>query len=294
MKAADVPSEIQRQHQPNADTVRVLTYNIFGRHGNWEQRRPVLIEGLQVLAADLIAFQETVVVDDFDQVADLLAPGYAIVHSAARATDGTGCSIASRWPIAQVRELDLNVTPRTADFPCTTLLAEIDAPAPFGRLLFVNHFPDYQVDHERERELQTVLAAREIEVMVARHPMHVVLAGDLDAEPDAASLRFLTGKQSLAGTSVCYRNAWDSAHPDGKESGETLSNRNSLSPAATGDWPFRRIDHLLVRHGPHGGPSLRIAACELAFAQPIGDVWASDHFGLVADLTVPQPTIEAS
>jgi endonuclease/exonuclease/phosphatase family metal-dependent hydrolase len=289
--AADFPSKILRQHEPNADTVRVLTYNIFGRQGYWAQRRPVLIEGLQILAADLIAFQETVVVDDFDQVADLLDSGYVIVHSEARAADGTGCSIASRWPITHLRELDLNLTPRTADFPCTTLVAEIDAPEPFGQLLFVNHFPDYQVDHEHERELQTVLTAREIEAIVAQQPTHVVLAGDLDAEPDAASIRFLTRKQSLAGLSVCYRSAWDSAHPDGKEPGETFSSRNALSPA---DWPFRRIDHLLVRHGAHGGPSLRITACELAFAEPLADIWASDHFGLVADLTMPEPSIEDS
>jgi endonuclease/exonuclease/phosphatase family metal-dependent hydrolase len=284
--ASDFPSKILRHHEPITGRVRVLTYNIFGRHGNWMQRRPVLMDGLHGLAADLIAFQETVVV--------LLDSGYAIVHSEARDADGMGCSIASRWPITHLREFDLNVTPRTAGFPCTTLVAEIDAPEPFGQLLFVNHFPDYQVDHEHERELQTVLTAREIEVIVAQRPTHVVLAGDLDAEPEAASIRFLTGKQSLAGLSVCYRSAWDSAHPDGKEPGETFSSRNALSPAADVDWPFRRIDHLLVRHGAHGGPSLRIAACEPAFAEPLADIWASDHFGLVADLTVPEPSIEDS
>ena len=144
-----------------------------------------------------------------------------------------------------MRELDLSVvSPRTGDFACTTLIAEIAAPPPFGPLLLVNHFPDYQVDHELERERQTVLAARALENMVAERPMHVLLAGDLDAEPDAASLRFLTGKQSLDGISVCYRNAWDSAHPG--EPGHTFTPDNPLAPA---DWPFRRIDHILVRCG---------------------------------------------
>jgi len=50
------------------------------------------------------------------------------------------------------------------------------------------------------------------------------------------------------------------------------------------DWPFGRIDYVLVRCGEHGGPTLPIAACERIFDTPVDGVWASDHFGLVADL----------
>jgi hypothetical protein len=38
-----------------------------------------------------------------------------------------------------------------------------------------------------------------------------------------------------------------------------------------------------VRCGDHG-PSLEVAACALAFDEPVGGVWASDHFAVVADL----------
>jgi hypothetical protein len=40
----------------------------------------------------------------------------------------------------------------------------------------------------------------------------------------------------------------------------------------------------MVRSGVKG-PTLDTAACSLAFDQPAGGVWASDHFGVVADLT---------
>ncbi|MDQ3780276.1 MAG: hypothetical protein M3354_07010, partial [Chloroflexota bacterium] len=55
------------------------------------------------------------------------------------------------------------------------------------------------------------------------------------------------------------------------------------------DWPFQRIDHIFVRCGERGGPTLEIAACALAFAEPVDGVWASDHFAVVADLFVPAP-----
>jgi exonuclease III len=46
----------------------------------------------------------------------------------------------------------------------------------------------------------------------------------------------------------------------------------------------RRIDYLLIHCGDHG-PTLRIADCRRVFDEPVGGVWASDHHGVVADLT---------
>jgi endonuclease/exonuclease/phosphatase family metal-dependent hydrolase len=274
---------------PPEGGVRVATLNLWGRSGAWADRRAALIAGFRDLRPDLVAFQEVVRTDDYDQVADLLGPGYAVAHEAVGLVPNaphSGVSIASRWPIAAVHEVDLHLTPRTADFPCTTLGAEISAPEPVGPLLFVNHFPSYQLSFELERELQTVAAARFIEDLVGGRDLHVVLAGDLDADPDAASIRFWTGRQTLGGMSVCYRDAWESAHPG--EPGPTFTPDNPLMGDQTRDWPFRRIDYVFVRCADDG-PTLDVAACARIFDQPIGGVWASDHFGVVADLAVPPP-----
>ena len=156
----------------------------------------------------------------------MLGPRWHVAHFSDRADGVEGISIAARRPLAAVHEVDLNLTPRTAGFPCGTLVAEVDMPAPAG-------------------------------------------------------LRFWTGRQSLAGTSVCYRDAWERAHPG--EPGPTFSpEENPL--VGDPDWPFRRIDHILVRCGEHGGPTLGIERCERIFDRPDGGVWASDHFGVTADL----------
>jgi endonuclease/exonuclease/phosphatase family metal-dependent hydrolase len=278
-----------------ADGVRVATLNLWGRFGAWPDRRSVLVDGLRVLRPDLIAFIEAVKTDDYDQVTEVLGAGYHVAHQRGRDrdADGRGVSIASRWPLGQVHEVDLHVTARTAGFPCVTLVAEVAAPAPVGPLLFVNSCPNFQLDYELERELQAVASARFVEELVGERGLHVVLAGDFDAVPDAASLRFWCGRQSLGGMSVCYRNAWESIHPD--DPGHTFSPRNPLvgSPrnplVVDGETPLevgRRIDHIMVRCGHHG-PTLDIAACERIFDEPVDGVWASDHFGVVADLVVP-------
>ncbi len=199
-----------------------------------------------------------------------------------------GISIASRWPLGDVKEIDLQVTPRTANFPAAALIAEVHVPAA-GTLLFVNHFPNWQLNFEYERELQTVKAARFIEQYIEKSKPQVILVGDMDAGPEASSIRFLSGRQSLDSTSVCYRDVWESVHPD--ESGHTFTPVNTFVKEQVikgthpfRDWPFRRIDYIFVRFGEHGGNALDIIACERIFDEPVDSVWASDHFGLVADL----------
>ncbi|HEX6680454.1 MAG TPA: hypothetical protein VF063_07395 [Gaiellaceae bacterium] len=109
-------------------------------------------------------------------------------------------------------------------------------------------------------------------------------AGDLSSDPDAANVRFITGRQSLERTSACYRDAWEAIHPD--ERGETSKTENPL--VADWDWPFKRLDYVFVRCGDHGGPTLEVAACERIFDHAVDGVWASDHFGVWADLDLPR------
>lgn len=264
-------------------TLRLLTMNLWGIHGAWPDRRALLLEGLDQLRPDLLTLQETIVTDSYDQVLDLLGERYHIAHQSRddREPNGSGISIASRWPLENVRELDLHVNDRTANFACTTMLADVSTPA--GPLLLVNHFPSWKLQLEAEREAQAVIAAQAIEQAAPHLDNHVLLAGDFDADPAAASIRFFTGRQSLEGMSVCYRDAWASVHPD--VPGHTYTPDNEIM--ADGDWPFRRIDHILVRCGEHGGPTLTIRGCQRIFDRPRDGVWASDHFGLIADVAPP-------
>ena len=121
------------------------------------------------------------------------------------------------------------------------------------------------------------------EAIVSERPMHAVLAGDLDAVPEAASIRVLCGLQSLDGLSVCHRDAWGATHPD--DPGHTFALHNPLvmEESDARQEVSRRIDYIFVRCD-EDGPTLEITSCALAFAEPIDGTFASDHFG--ADLEV--------
>lgn len=253
--------------------MRVATLNIWGANGDWTGRRALLRNGFAALEPDLIALQETIVTSQNDQVGEILADGYHIVHSRRRASDGMGVSIASRWPVANVEELTLQGSARDDAFPCTTLIVTTEAPHINSPIRFVNHFPSWKPQQELEREQQAVQAARRLEELDG----HVIVTGDFDADAAAASLRFWTGHQSLAGLSVCYRDAWERVHP-GAPIATFAPEENPL--VADPDWPFGRIDHVLVRCSEHGGPTLSIRDCQRIFDNPP----ASDHYGILADL----------
>ncbi|MFC7550053.1 endonuclease/exonuclease/phosphatase family protein [Plantactinospora sp. GCM10030261] len=258
--------------------MRTATMNIFGEGPDWEYRRTVLAAGFADLAPDLVTLQEVVVDGGRDQAREILGAGYHLVRQREVGAARMSAVIASRWPIGRTVEVNLHLTEGSAS---TTMISEIDAPAPIGPLWLVHHLPDWWLDHEHERQLQAVAAARTVAELAAERSGHVVLAGDLNADPEAASVRFWTGHAALDGMSVCYRDAWVSARPG--EPGRTFVPENPY--AADGDWPFRRIDYVMVRCGTHGGPTLRITGCERIFDRP-GAV-ASDHYGLVADLEPP-------
>ena len=276
--------------ETSSGVVRVATLNLWGWHGAWDERRSALVDGLRELQPDIIAFQEAVVADGYDQVADLLGAGYHIVHQEGRDAQGTGLSIARSWEVGKVWEETLHATPRVE--PGELAVAEILAPDPLGTLLFAHHNASWQLGLEHERELQAAAAARFVESLLGkREARHVVLAGDLNAAPDSASVRFWRGLQSLDAMSVSYRDAWESVHP--LDPGHTFTPHNPL--VAGGEWALevgRRIDYVMVRCADHG-PTLEVTACERIFDKPVDSVWASDHFGVVADLAIPEPSFRA-
>jgi endonuclease/exonuclease/phosphatase family metal-dependent hydrolase len=264
----------------------VMTMNVLSfDHADGMRRSEVLREGIRRLRPDVIALQETTLHSGHDQAADLLGEGCLYAHHSSRSPNGVGATLGSRWPVAIIQEVDLHSTPRV-DLPwAAALVVEIELPQPFGPTLFVHHKPSYQIGYAREREVQAVVCAQAVEDQMRDRGRHVVLLGDFDDVPDSSSIRFWTGKQSLGDLSVAYRDAWSAVHPD--DAGHTFTPINPLTIAGEMSLELgRRIDYIMIRCGVHG-PTLEVADCQLAFDKPIDGLWASDHFGVLARLTVP-------
>ena len=270
--------------------VRLATLNVFGRRAGWAERLDVAKAGFADLHPDIVSLQEVIKTADYDQVRELLGERYDVAHHSVRLADGQGDSIASRWPITAVHEVDVPLRSGLGRIS-STLVAQVDMPAPIGPVVVVNHATAFELTQEAHREHQAVVVAGFLERLIEAHPAHVVVAGDFNASPGAASMRFWTGQQSLDASSVCYRDAWAAQHPLG--AGHTFTAENLLTATAEGgEWELelgRRIDYILVRCTEHG-PTLDIAACHRFLDRPVGGVWASDHFGVSADLSAVTPS----
>jgi endonuclease/exonuclease/phosphatase family metal-dependent hydrolase len=156
-----------------------------------------------------------------------------------------------------------------------------------GEVLFVSASSSWRLESEAARERQA-LALTDLD---ARHrrDLPTIIAGDFNAEPDAASMRFLTGRQSLAGRSVLYHDAWSVA---GEGPGWTWSVDNPNARAVVDQIVRqpnhkRRIDYVLVGSWhAHPKAHCRVESVRLAFDEPVDDVWPSDHCGVLAEVDV--------
>jgi endonuclease/exonuclease/phosphatase family metal-dependent hydrolase len=260
--------------------VRCATFNVLGpANPDWDRRRVVIGDALRGLGADVVALQEVRAGD----VEQLLGPDYQVTPFSATSEDGIGGVLATRVPHRVLEEIDQRTAEHGEDLPwCATLIVELEVLA--GRLVVAHHKPNWPFPLEVEREQQARRAALAVERHAGDGP--AVVLGDFDATPDAASMSFWRGRRSLDGVSVCYQDAWETARPD--ELGFTFSAENPLVRAGeVATAVSRRIDYVLIRAGRHGA-LLEALRCDRLLDQPVGGVWASDHYGVVADLAVPQ------
>jgi endonuclease/exonuclease/phosphatase family metal-dependent hydrolase len=262
--------------------LRVVTANVLGpANAAWERRLPVLARDLRTAAPDIAALQE-VPARDPGVVSELLGEGYHVSSFSRTADDGVGGVLATRWPHRVLTEVDQRDPARPEDLPwAATLLALV--PTPVGDVLVAHHKPSWQFPWEAARERQALAAARAVEDHVGT--AHALVLGDFDGTPDSSALLLLRGRRAVDGFGVCYQDAWETVHP--ADPGFTFDAVNPLVRAGeVATAVTRRIDYVLVRSGPHG-PTLQVASCERLFTAPVDGVWASDHFGLVAELALP-------
>ncbi len=278
--------------------LRILTMNIWGFSAPYAARMRLLRDGIRRLDPDLMAFQEAGFTREKHQVAETLQGlGYHILHqfehSGSFGCPEDGMCIASRWPMKLAEVLSLQLTKRARGVPYAALAVKVAAPEPAGQLLFVNAKPSWELSAERERELQAVAMARMVERHSSLDGFPPIIAGDFDATPDAASIRFLTGQQSLNGMSVSYGDAWDQGG-DGT-GGYTWTYRNPGARISLDRWKVgrrheRRIDYIFLGWPRYFKKYARVRRCRVELNRPTKGTWPSDHFAVYAEIDVISPS----
>jgi endonuclease/exonuclease/phosphatase family metal-dependent hydrolase len=272
--------------------LRVVTINVWNTEGE-PGRLEAINRELRRLDPDLVALQEVVQTAEVTSLDTLLA-GMDLqrTHQAdvQRFTPPFsdrygGSAVATRWPHEALDALDLRL-PDAADVPWATLAVAVQLPGE-GELLFIGATAAWRLGAEAARERQAI-AVTDLD---ARHrrELPTIIAGDFNANPDAASIRYLTGRQSLAGRSVRYSDAWEVAG-DGPGYTWTVDNPNAsgvIDQIVKQPGHRSRFDYVFVGSwDAHPKAHARIQSAALAFDRSIDGIQVSDHFGLVIDLEV--------
>jgi endonuclease/exonuclease/phosphatase family metal-dependent hydrolase len=267
-----------------ATRVRVVTWNLWGRYGPWAERQPAILENLRMIDADIVCLQEAWH-DGADSQPDTLAAalGLTAIYAPAFEMNGawSGNVVLTRWPVTrhEIVELPMSGGGATDTDPGERRLAlfvEVDGPR--GPLqVFCTHL-SWRADWSGVRQAQV---ARLCELIRSTRPRQFppIVCGDLNAVPASDEIRMLTGLGSVPVPGVVLRDAWEEA--GGPHDGSTISHRNPYA-AATLDRDVR-IDYILVGWPKSAGAG-HILGASVAGDQPVGGLYGSDHFAVMADL----------
>ena len=268
----------QPEDAPIETRLRVVTWNIWWQFGPWKARAPAILATLAELDADLIALQE-VWSDSTTNHAAILAEqlGYHHVHGTGMRQKGvvTGDAILSRWPIIRHDMIRL-YDQKGIEENRVAVFAEIDGPR--GPLCLVSTHLNWKQQHSHIRQRQIAdLAGFVAKNQAGTYPP--IVCGDFNAEPVSDEIRMMTGDTDCPVEELVFHDAWAFAGDGGTGYTWDISNPH----AATVLEPNRRIDYIFA-----GWPGKRgaghILDCKVTCDKPVGGIWPSDHFGLVAEM----------
>lgn len=267
-------------------TLRCVTLNLWGGSPPLPERMQVVADELRRLTPDVVALQEVrAIAGQLPNQAETLAAVCGLKYAFGSAAlagkpDDWGLAILSRGAVLEHSTIDL---PGPEPSERRILLsARVETHA--GPLWVHDTHLNYRLRDGVQREQQVAVIDAAIAARAEDRPQ--ILMGDFNASPMGDEIRWLRGQVTLGGRRVHYQDAWAKCHP--LEPGWTWCSANpNVSPLAFLE-PDRRIDYIFVTSMRRDGRG-RIHDCRIAFDRPSPEgVFASDHFGLCADVQLMQ------
>lgn len=277
--------------------MRVATLNILHSTESLEERVAHLIDILADERLDFLCLQEVLLPEfaGFD-IVQRVADGLGLSHTDFYALDArkSGVAVLSRYALERAVQ-----EPLTWGQPLLAVRATVS-----NRSVYVMNL-HASWGRNNENRLRESLYADKLARQFYGSPADkserpvVILAGDMNAVPDAENIRFLTGLDSQDGTSTLWVDAWEAA--DSGEEGWTTGDPTYLAQATASNMPLgvyvpsampcRRIDYIFLYEwvwGQAGYPlSTRRFASEIFLDSRGRKLTVSDHYGVLTELFMP-------
>jgi endonuclease/exonuclease/phosphatase family metal-dependent hydrolase len=262
--------------------VRVVTWNLWWRYGEWQRRSEAIAQTLKAIKPDIVFLQE-VWQEGADNHAERLATQLGLTHAFApeREEKGVaqGLALLSRWPLRDRERRAL--PPVDVKAPSIALRAFIDGPR--GPLLAIaTHLTPLL--HRSEQRMNQVRALVEFaaEADWREHGQlgRTLIAGDFNAQPDSDEIRLLTGRTAPHRRGWVFLDAWESGG-DGSPGYTVAKDNPNATPLL---FPNLRFDYIFTRWPSGPGGVGHPVTTEVAGIKPINGIVPSDHYAVVADI----------
>jgi endonuclease/exonuclease/phosphatase family metal-dependent hydrolase len=265
--------------------VRVVTWNVWWRYGDWRARLPAIGATLKTLDPDIVCLQEAWR-DEHASQSEILASELGLAHAhfaPEREANGVtqGLALLSRWPLRDPAQQALP-TPADAGAPNIALRAFVDGPR--GPLLVTTtHLTSFPM-RSAEREAQVRAVVDFVAAAEWRAPDksgRTIITGDFNAPSDSDEIRLLTGRRAPSRAGWVFVDAWDAAG-DGSPGHTFVTENPHCAPTLM---PNLRWDYIFVRwpYSRPGGVGHPLRA-SVAGAAAVNGMVPSDHYAVVADL----------
>ncbi len=275
--------------------VRMATWNLQGRTGDWESRQQAQLATLAEVTPDVVALQESWVEPEGATQAGWLAERLGMHAVTAAELAGfdryPGApywvvnSLVARWPLVQLAARPLPDEHGEGTWR-HVLIARVERPdTEGGPFLAVAAHLEHGLDRSPTRRAQAGALAAELSTHLGppearREALPAVLGADLNAVPWSDEVRGLTGAAEPLQPGLVLVDAWDAA--GNADRGDTWSSANPRVPRRAVH-PNRRLDYVMVTWPRRRGAG-HVDGCRLAGTAPIQGVWPSDHYAVVADI----------
>ena len=242
--------------------MKILTLNTWSDNGPFEIRRRLILSELKQLKPDVLCLQEVFQAGFADEIKT------ACQFQNVYANFTAGLVILSRLPFESMDTVVYNTLSPSEYMSRHAILVNLKSDT--QSFWIVNTHLSWRLEDDKIRAKQ----AEELLECVKALEGPVILTGDFNSLPDSEPV----SKLKQAG----FHDLFDRLHP--KEKGFTWDNdRNPYLKNHSILFPNRRIDFILPQENLLA--QLPKQTCRLAFAEPdAAGHFASDHFGLMADL----------
>ena len=277
--------------------MRVMTWNLQGRVGQWEARHHAIEKVLIDTQPDVVMLQESWVEPDGTAQAHVLAERLGMFAVTAFELAGFDRypeapywvvnAILTRWPSQILKAVPLRDESAASTWR-HVLIASVERPdEEGGPFLAAGTHLEHGLDRMLTRSAQLAHLVAEVSDAISpsgtwRDEFPALVAGDFNAVPWSDEIRHATGASTPFIPGFVLVDAWEAC---GKERrGDTWSSANPLVPRRA-VYPNRRLDYITTTF-PRRRNCGSFQSCELTGLEAIDGVQPSDHYAVVAEVAL--------